>query len=127
MEIMKPQQKRSSIDIDLSAAPNIRIEQTVEHKQYAERARRMSTLSRSDAIHGYQPVKQNSNPLPEHPRIYERGHEHSRSWNLENQQSMSPSPPQQNDYQYYQMASFVHIYIHMIWWLSHVVDNMFCP
>ncbi|EYC45498.1 hypothetical protein Y032_0425g1226 [Ancylostoma ceylanicum] len=27
-------------------------------KQYAERARRMSTLSRSDAIQGYHPVKQ---------------------------------------------------------------------
>ncbi|EYC45494.1 hypothetical protein Y032_0425g1226 [Ancylostoma ceylanicum] len=72
-------------------------------KQYAERARRMSTLSRSDAIQGYHPVKQNSNPLPE-PRIYERGHEHSRSWNVESVHSMSPSPPhQQNDYQYYQV------------------------
>lgn len=67
----------------------------------------MSTLSRSDAIHGgggYQPVKQTSNPLPEHPRIYERNHVHSRSWNVETGHCDEPSPPmQQNDYQYYQM------------------------
>ncbi|KAL6734051.1 hypothetical protein Aduo_004634 [Ancylostoma duodenale] len=78
-------------------------QQMLMKKKYAERARRMSTLSRSDAIQGYQPVKQNSNPLPE-PRIYERGHEHSRSWNVESVHSMSPSPPpQQNNYQYYQV------------------------
>lgn len=32
--------------------------ETPLQKQYAERARRMSTLSRSDAIQGYHPVKQ---------------------------------------------------------------------
>ncbi|CAJ0607632.1 unnamed protein product [Cylicocyclus nassatus] len=69
-------------------------------KQYADRLRRMSTLSRSDAIQGYQPIKQVSNPLPQHPRIYERGHEHSRSWNVET--GRESSPPLQNDYNYYQ-------------------------
>ncbi|KAJ1371101.1 hypothetical protein KIN20_032980 [Parelaphostrongylus tenuis] len=73
-------------------------------EQYEDRARRMSTLSRSDAIQGYQPVKQNSNPLPEPSRIYERNHIHSRSWNVESE--ASPSQQQQNDYEYYQMEQF---------------------
>lgn len=51
-------------------------------------------MARSDAIKGMQNMRkqviiveaeksnaQNSSPLPEFPRIYERGHAHSRSWN----------------------------------------------
>ncbi|KAK6024618.1 hypothetical protein OSTOST_09568 [Ostertagia ostertagi] len=73
-------------------------------KQYADRARRLSTLSRSDAIQqGGYPIKQYSNPLPENRRIYERDHNHSRSWNVETGHPVSPPPTQPNDYQYYQM------------------------
>ncbi|KAF8360457.1 hypothetical protein PRIPAC_87380 [Pristionchus pacificus] len=50
------------------------------------RVRRMSTFNRSNAIFECppSPVKQISSPLPEHtnPRmLYERDHEHARSWN----------------------------------------------
>lgn len=69
---------------------------------------------------------QNSNPLPE-PRIYERGHEHSRSWNVESVHGMSPSPPQENDYQYYQVVSLnillvsVYLFIYLLFAIYHVV------
>ncbi|WKX95418.1 hypothetical protein Q1695_012121 [Nippostrongylus brasiliensis] len=80
---------------------NVNGNEPIKAKQYAERERRVSTLSRSDAIQSYHPIKQTSNP--EHPRIYERGHVHSRSWNVESGERASPPRQQQADFQYYQM------------------------
>ncbi|KJH49189.1 hypothetical protein DICVIV_04690 [Dictyocaulus viviparus] len=48
------------------------------------------------------PTCLNSNPLPEHPRIYERDHIHSKSWNVESTNGASSPLQRRGNYQYYQ-------------------------
>uniref|UniRef100_A0A7I4Y1R2 Uncharacterized protein n=1 Tax=Haemonchus contortus TaxID=6289 RepID=A0A7I4Y1R2_HAECO len=96
------QMRRASFDVPRGTGRQLPSTEGLE-KQYAERTRRLSTLSRSDAVQqsGYHPIKQFSNPLPEQRCIYERNHTHSRSWNVETDRRGSPPSNQLDDYHYY--------------------------